>query len=308
LLWRRKADLDLALRQLDLIAGDVPAPTVATPEVLSEESKPTKKESKTLKKPVPEKLSQNPQIQSLAAYLKGATAAQVAQIEMIRRVFNSMDADGDGLLSAADVKAYFHSIGRPSSEQIVRKWIRDRDVDQDGVISLEEFVASFSYQLDPSSHHPWLKDSSPATSSVAAAFGAMKLVCSCFELSAAVTAAGDYIQRILDSPSTKEFWRVSLNESEFHKNIGHIFGGVKLMLALGFDLEGNGQVLALKNPGPPWEIVPVEIRKALTRGLDELQFHKNSLAEPTISNIAAGMSLIYLPESPHSFYRHISIW
>lgn len=234
------------------------------------------------------------QLKSLTAYLKGATSAQIAQVEMIRRVFNSMDADGDGLLSAADIKAYFLSIGRPSTDQIVRKWIRERDVDQDGVISLEEYVSSFSYQLDPSSHHPWLKDSTPSISSVATAFGSMKLACSSIELTVAVTAAVGYVQRILDSPSTKEFWKISLNESEFHQKIGHIFGGVKLMLALGFDLEANGQILALKNNGPPWEIVPSEIRKNLTRGVEELQFHKNSLAEPTISNIAAGRVYEYL--------------
>ena len=65
------------------------------------------------------------------------------------------------------------------------------------------------------------------------------------------------------------------------------------MIALGFDLEDNGQILALKNQGPPWESIPVNIRQQLSRGINELTFHKNSLSEPTISNIAAGKLINY---------------
>ena len=47
-------------------------------------------------------------------FLKGASAAQQAQINMIKRVFETMDADGDGILSAADIRAYFRHIGNNS--------------------------------------------------------------------------------------------------------------------------------------------------------------------------------------------------
>ena len=206
-----------------------------------------------------------------------------------------MDTDNDGLISASDIKSYFYSIGRPATDAIVRKWIHDRDVDQDGAVSLEEYVASYAYQLDPTSKHPWKNNetSELSVSNIASAFGAMRLACSSFELMESVTAAVMYLQRILDSPSTKEYWKISIQDPEFHKKIGHIFGGSKLMIALGFDLEDNGQILALKNQGPPWESIPVNIRQQLSRGINELTFHKNSLSEPTISNIAAGKLINY---------------
>jgi WD40 repeat protein len=210
---------------------------------------------------------------------------------MITRVFQTMDVDGDGLLSTSDIKAYFLSIGRPSTDAVIRKWIRDRDVDQDGVVSLEEYVASYAYQLDPLSR-PTSSSTNPTISSIATAFGTLRLACSPLELNAAVNAASQYVQRILDSPSTKEFWKVSILESEFQNAIGHIFGGLKLMLALGFVVEDNGQFLALNNQGPPWDSVPLEIRKTLSRALDELQFHNSSLFEPSVSNIAAVSSAI----------------
>ena len=241
------------------------------------------------------KHSQHAQERSLRSYLVGATAAQTAQIDMIRRVFTAMDCDHDGLLSASDVKAYFSAINRPATDIIVRKWIRERDIDQDGAVSLAEFVSSFAYQLDPASIHADAKRKNhapkPQHSHVAAAFGCLRLACSPPELVRAVDAAVDYVQRIIDSPSTKEFWRIRLDNEEFVRNIGRLFGGVKLMLALGFELEDNGQVLALRDPaGEVWSAAPLAIRQVLGRNIKELQCHKNSLLEPSVSNIAAGMA------------------
>lgn len=234
------------------------------------------------------------QDRSLQSYIVGASAAQTAQIDMIRRVFVAMDSDGDGILSASDVKAYFTSINRPSSDVVVRKWIRDRDIDQDGAISLVEFVSSFAYQMDPSSIPADAKRKShvakPHHSHVAAAFGYLRLACSPQELIRAVDAATNYVQRVLDSPSTREFWRVHIEDAEFRQNVGRHFGGEKLMLALGFEQEDNGKVLALRDPrGGVWEVVPADIRQILGRNIQELQHHKNSLLEPSVSNIAAGM-------------------
>lgn len=231
---------------------------------------------------------------TLNSFLKGATPAQVAQIDMICRVFNLMDTNNDGLISASDIKSYFNSIGRPATDAIVRKWIRDRDIDQDGAISLEEYVASYAYQLDPTSKHPWKNNDNSNTvldsyiSNIALAFGTMRLTCSPFELMESISAAAMYVQRIIDSPTTKEYWKISIEDSDYQKKIGHILGGSKLMIALGFDFEDNGKIIALKNQGVPWESVPIDVRQTLSRGINELNFHKNSLLEPTISNIAAG--------------------
>ena len=71
-------------------------------------------------------------VPSVAAFMKGASPAQAAQLEMIKEVFAQMDADADGLLSMGDVRAYFRTIGRNASDLVTRRWIRSRDIDQDG--------------------------------------------------------------------------------------------------------------------------------------------------------------------------------
>lgn len=96
---------------------------------------------------------------------------------MISSVFETMDADGDGLLSMNDMKAYFRGIGKNSSDTFVRRWINARDIDQNGTVSLIEFVASYSLQLDPANakHSNGSKGSGIPQGSVAVAFGAVCL-------------------------------------------------------------------------------------------------------------------------------------
>lgn len=233
------------------------------------------------------------QVAHLKAFLSGATAAQRAQVTMIRHVFETMDADKDGLLSMSDVRAYFRAIGRNASDLAVRKWIGARDIDQDGAVSLSEFVASFALQLDPASRiigaDGRLSEGPGQTTEIAEAFGNLRLGGTVLETIAACDAADEYVRRILDSPSVKPFWSINLSEENFHRRIGRLFGGVKLMQCLGFVIEGNGTVLALRDPrGKEWEAVPQPVRVDLHKRLEELQSHRASLLEPSISNIAAG--------------------
>lgn len=234
------------------------------------------------------------QVPHLKAFLTGATAAQRAQITMIRNVFETMDADKDGLLSMSDVRAYFRAVGRNASDLAVRKWIKDKDVDQDGAVSLSEFVASFALQLDPASRFVGpdgrLVDVVNQSTVLAEAFGALRLGGTVLETIVACDAADEYVRRILESPTVKPYWSISLQEEKFHKRIGRMFGGVKLMQALGFVLENNGTVLALRDPqGKVWESVPQDVRTNLTKRLEELSSHRAALLEPSISNIAAGI-------------------
>lgn len=233
------------------------------------------------------------QVPHLKAFLAGATAAQRAQITMIRNVFETMDADKDGLLSMSDVRAYFRAVGRNANDLAVRRWIASRDVDQDGAVSLSEFVASYALQLDPASRFVGPDGRSVdvvnQSTILAEAFGALRLGGTALETIAACDAADEYVRRILDSPSVKPFWSIGLTEESYHRRIGRLFGGTKLMQALGFVLESNGTVLALRDPrGKEWEVVPQSVRMELNKRLEELQSHKASLLEPTISNIAAG--------------------
>lgn len=275
---------------------------------------------------------------SLENFLKNASNAQISQIEMIKSVFEKMDIDKDGLLTINDVKVYFKSIGRHSTDLAVRQWIESRDIDQDGAVSLVEFIASFSLQLDPtkvSSYEPHtqnagiyhsrsesslLKSSSVSTltkndskqtmhksrsgqshshatalnekasvSSLTIAIGTLKLGNTLPEVLTAIEAIVEYIRRVLDSPTISSYWSIPLHDKIYHAKIGRLFGGTKVMHAIGFLPEENSSVIALRNnDDKPWEIVPFQVRNELNVRLDELLSHKNALLEPTISNIAAG--------------------
>jgi hypothetical protein len=233
------------------------------------------------------------QVAHLKGFLTGATAAQRAQITMIRNVFETMDADKDGLLSKSDVRAYFRAVGRNASDADVRRWIDARDVDNDGAVSLSDFVSSYTLQLDPRSRYVG-PDGRPVevvqqSTELAEAFGALRLGGTVRETIGACDAADEYVRRVLDSPSVKQFWSIGVNDEKYHLRIGRLFGGTKLMQALGFVLESNGSVLALRDPrGKEWETVPQDVRKELNQRLEELQSHRSSLLEPSISNIAAG--------------------
>lgn len=239
-------------------------------------------------------------VAQLQPFLRGASAAQKVQIEMITQVFTKMDADGDGLLSMNDVRLYFRAIGRNSSDLEVRKWINSRDIDQDGAVCLSEFVASYSLQLDPRSMtaaldgHNVADVKSTNISNIAVAFGLVRLGCTVHETVIACEAAEAYVRRILDSPTDSSHWSISVEDVSFHKHIGRLFGGVKLMVALGFHLEQNGRVLTVAySDSKGAEVVSAENRKSLNRRLEELQSHRSSLQELTVSNIAAGFLHLY---------------
>lgn len=246
-----------------------------------------------------EKAKLIPADQQLLAYLDNASPAQKSQIEMIKRIFTIMDGDGDGILTLSDVRAYFRSIGRNASDLEVRKWIKDRDVDQDGAVSLVEFVSSFAPQLDISNRFSGAHGSSSAPfdashlSPVAVAFGALRLGNSPGEVWDCCSAAQDYVRKVLDSPSVPTFWRIPTSDAQFTKKVGRLFGGTKLMNSLGFLPEENGNVIALRDPnGKRWDSVPNDVRQKLMSRLAELSSHKNSLTEPSISNVSAGWFLL----------------
>eukprot|EP01034_Spumella_vulgaris_P024262 gene24262-30582_t len=230
--------------------------------------------------------------QLLKPFLYNASPAQQAQIAMIRDVFSRMDSDADGVLSLGDVRAYFRTIGRNFSELEARNWISSRDVDQDGVVSLTEFVASYALQMDSGSSSA--QSGAVDSSSVAMAFGSLRLGSTVAEAVTACNAVEEYVRRILDAPTVSAYWSIQVNEANFKSRIGRLFGGVKLMTTFGFESEANGAVLALRDPNGKggWQTVPQSVRVELNRKLEELRSHRNSLNEPTISNLAAVSSAI----------------
>ena len=233
----------------------------------------------------------------LSVFLQGASSAQQVQVKMIGQVFADMDADKDGLLSPADVRTYFRSMGRNASDGIVKKWITSRDIDQDGAVSLGEFIASYSLQLDPSSAHKDKdkgSDLEDCVSPVTSAFGAVCLGNTPSEVVDACTAAEGYVRRILDKPTVQDYWRISVSDEEYDRRIGRLFGGTRLMLALGFEPEQNGAVIAIRDPtGRVWESLPSDVRAMLSSRLSELKCHEQAHTEPSVSNVAAGNTLTH---------------
>jgi hypothetical protein len=311
-LLRRTADLEVALRELDLElskrhpetlndAAHVLGVTKETLKASHSEKLKTydgKKSSTTsaIKRPASAprdmtKKHKESKLNVVNMLLANSNPAQKLQLAMIQEVFTLMDADKDGLLTAPDIKAYFRSIGRQSTDDVIRKWILHRDIDQDGAVSLKEFIASFSLQLDSTSAGYGKEKESTSTiteSSVTSAFGALRLGNTLEEVLIACETVEEYIRRVLESPSVKAFWNISTEDKIYHQKIGRLFSGTKFIVAMGFVLEGNSTILALKNnQDRPWDTVPIDVRINLNKNLDEMLSHKAALMEPRISNLAA---------------------
>ena len=60
--------------------------------------------------------------------------------EEIREAFKVFDKDGNGFISAAELRHVMTTLGEKLSEDEVEEMIREADVDGDGQINYDEFV------------------------------------------------------------------------------------------------------------------------------------------------------------------------
>ncbi|CAG8568768.1 17668_t:CDS:2, partial [Racocetra fulgida] len=60
--------------------------------------------------------------------------------EEIKEAFKVFDKDGNGLISAAELKTVMSSIGEKLTDEEIDEMIHEADVDGDGQINYEEFV------------------------------------------------------------------------------------------------------------------------------------------------------------------------
>jgi Ca2+-binding EF-hand superfamily protein len=67
----------------------------------------------------------------------------VADIDEVRKAFDRFDADGDGLITAAEYKSAMAQLGDfHVTETVAQSVINAHDTNGDGLLSFEEFVAS----------------------------------------------------------------------------------------------------------------------------------------------------------------------
>lgn len=61
--------------------------------------------------------------------------------EEIRAQFRNLDKDGNGLVSAQEIREVLTALGDRLTEEDVAEMIRDVDTDGDGQVNFEEFLA-----------------------------------------------------------------------------------------------------------------------------------------------------------------------
>lgn len=73
----------------------------------------------------------------MSKHLKDSTDAE----DELRQAFRVFDRNGDGYISAAELRHVMTSLGEKLTEEEVDEMIREADVDGDGRIQWAEFVA-----------------------------------------------------------------------------------------------------------------------------------------------------------------------
>jgi len=243
---------------------------------------------------VPEKLQRE-----VAAFMKGKTEAQQAQLSMLRDAFVALDSNRDGFVDARDLLTAWRLSGQGNAtEKRATEWVRARDMDADDRVAFDEFVASFSALLAPSSQG-WEKGPEHPPTNVAeetdkvgaslvqAAFGALRLRATLPEQRAAAQLVVDLVARALASPHVAAHWRVDLERPDVRRVLGRLYGGPQLLGAMGFEPEDGGRALALRpKDGKPWKTLPPERVAALQRSLAELEALRRGLDHPEVADVA----------------------
>lgn len=70
---------------------------------------------------------------------KGGSKAIGFSEDEVEKAFNEMDVDGNGFISASDLRVFYRALGEELTDEEVDEMIRELDIDGDGQIALEEF-------------------------------------------------------------------------------------------------------------------------------------------------------------------------
>ncbi|KAK3603071.1 hypothetical protein CHS0354_015766 [Potamilus streckersoni] len=64
----------------------------------------------------------------------------------LREAFQMFDEDGNGFISAAELKQVMTNLGEKLTDEEVDQMIREADTDGDGQVNYEEFLAVMSFK------------------------------------------------------------------------------------------------------------------------------------------------------------------
>lgn len=82
---------------------------------------------------------------------RSSSSPSSSRQDELRGVFAHFDTDGDGKISASELRAYFRSVGETLTVSEAQGVIEDHDADGDGLIDFDDFVRLMKMEGGPSS-------------------------------------------------------------------------------------------------------------------------------------------------------------
>merc|ERR1711916_295129 len=102
-------------------------------------------------------LGQNPteaELQDMINEVDADGNGTIDSEEEILEAFKVFDKDGDGYISAAELRHVMTNLGEKLADEVVHEMLREADIDGDGQINYEEFVKMMmSSKLNPNRGH-----------------------------------------------------------------------------------------------------------------------------------------------------------
>jgi Ca2+-binding EF-hand superfamily protein len=64
-------------------------------------------------------------------------------VKLLKKTFDSFDADGDGKISLEDLRQTFTAKGKAFTPSDLRTWVQTRDLSGTGAVSFEDFARNY---------------------------------------------------------------------------------------------------------------------------------------------------------------------
>ena len=86
----------------------------------------------------------------------------VEQVNSFRQIFNEIDANGDGSLSATELHDMLCKLGVGARPEDAQAMIEEADADGSGTLEVEEFLAFMARRADRPDWEIWWQDWAPS--------------------------------------------------------------------------------------------------------------------------------------------------